>query len=339
MSIHSNIIVSVLQNYLKAIKESRGQKLLFAFIILFSSFLNIPSSIAAAGLSKIPAEFGKVIYRCHKRSPNQLFIIGIGHRDALTRLSVNNISRIQAEVYKLGEWLIQNEGLELLLPEGFFSSNSIKIEKKRVKGEPGKGRSGAESLDIKTLEEKLSDNKTFINAELLLKQNYPLTMKQIEDKNSYRAVGSCLQRLVNTGGDACDYLQVKSELDYLQERRTAAMLQRIPEIINAEFQRGNIRAKKAIFTIGLSHLPKIIKYLNENRITIYSPLLAPNRSEDYLAGLNLRKENFGVSILIPRRLADDQKILKANKLDKIVGRYRWPSSAGISGSTQEFLPH
>jgi hypothetical protein len=339
MTIYSNIIVSALRSYVRAIGNSLRQKLGFVFIILFFSFLNTSSVFAEIDLSTIPAKYGEVIYRCREKSPNQLFIIGIGHRDTLSRLSVRNISRIQAEVYKLGEWLIQNEGLELLLPEGFFSNPSLKIEKRQAKGEPGQGRADSKSLDIKTLEEKLSDNKTFINAELLLKQNYPLTIKQVEDKNFYRAVGSCIRRLVNGGNDACDYLQVKSELDYLQERRTAAMLQRIPGIIHAEFQKGNIHARRAIFTMGLSHLSKIIQYLKENRIKIYSPLLAPHRNEDYLADLNLRKENFGVSILIPRTLADDPKILKAGKLDKIVDPYRWHSSARHSGSTKEPLSY
>jgi hypothetical protein len=164
-------------------------------------------------------------------------------------------------------------------------------------------------------------------------------MKQVEDKNFYRAVGSCIQRLVNSGNNACDYLRVKSELDYLQERRTAAMLQRIPEIVDAEFQRGNIRAKKAIFTIGLSHLPSIIKYMDENLIRIYSPLLSPNKNEDYVALPNLRKENFGVSILIPKTLAGDQKILRANKLDKIVSHYRYDSSVLPFGSSREILSY
>lgn len=339
MLIHSNMILSVLQNYLKAIEESRGTKFLFSLIILFFSFLNVSSSIATTDLSKIPAEFGEVIYRWNEKSPNQLFIIGMSHRDALTGLSLKHLSRVQAEVYKLGEWLIQKEGLELLLPEGFFTIHAAKIEKNRGQGKTEKTRGCPESFDIKTLEEKLSDERSFINAELLLKKNYPLTMKQVEDHKFYQAVSGWIRKLTHSGNNASDYLQVKSELDYLQERRTAAMLQRIPEVVDAEFQRGNIRAKKAISTIGLSHLPLIIKYMDENLIRIYSPLLSPNKNEDYVAVPNLRKENFGVSILIPKTLAGDQKILRANKLDKILSQYRYHSSALPFGSTREILSY
>jgi hypothetical protein len=96
------------------------------------------------------------------------------------------------------------------------------------------------------------------------------------------------------------------------------MLQKIPEIVEAEFRQGNIKSRKAIFTIGTSHLHKIIRYINETRIRIDAPLLAPSGKENYIAELNLLKENFGVSIIIPKTLAKDQKTLELNKLDKIV---------------------
>jgi hypothetical protein len=119
---------------------------------------------------------------------------------------------------------------------------------------------------------------------------------------------------------------LKSDLDYLQEKRTAGLLQRIPGIVDEEFQKGNIKAKKAVFTIGMAHIHKIIEYLNERRIKIGSPLSPSNRKEDDTAELNLLKENFGVCIVIPRTLADDQKSLEMNGLNKIVSSFQKQSS-------------
>ncbi len=332
-------VVKVLRNYLRTIGNPRQKKLLWGLSSLLFFFLNVSYSFAQTDYSTIPAEFGKVIYCRNEKSPNQLYVIGLSHPDALTGSSLNHLSRVQAEVYKLAEWLIQKEGLELLLPEGFFTTPAAKVEKSQGPGKIEKTRGCPESFDIKTLEEKLSDPKTFVNAELLLKRNYSLTMRQVEDERFYEAVSIFIRKLAGSGDNACDYLQVRSELDYLQERRTAAMLQRIPEIVDAEFNGGNIRAKKAIFTIGLSHLPLIIKYLDESRIRIYSPLLSPGKNEDYLAALNLQKENFGVTILIPKTLAGDQKILRANKLDKIVAQSRGHLSSPPLGSNQRILSY
>jgi hypothetical protein len=288
-------------------------------------FLNLSLAPAETGPSIVPAEFGEVIYQRDPKSPNQLFIIGMAHRDSLTGSNGPNIARVQAEVYKLGEWLIQNERCELLLPEGFFVNPAAGtvIERKRATDEK---LSCPESIDIKSLEEKLSDNRSFINAELLLKRNYPLKLRQVEDPKIYRAVGELIRKLVNCGSDNSEYLRVKADLDSLQERRTASLLQRIPGIIQAEFREGNITAKKAILTIGLSHLPRIIRNLEENGIKVYSPGLAVDKKEIYVSDLNLKKQDFGVSVLIPHNLAGDRKTLKWTGMDEIVTRQRVLSS-------------
>jgi hypothetical protein len=269
---------------------------------------------------KIPTEYGEVIYQSNEKSPKQVFIIGISHRDAITCLNGDNTSRVQAEVYKIGDWLIHHQGLELLLPEGFFKSASTKIEKKNVTLQGGEG--SCPSLDMEILEKRLSDSQAYINAEMLLKETHPLRLQQVEDKGLYEAVQNGLLNLVNCREDTSHYLSLKSELDYLQEKRTAAMLQKIPEIVNSEYRQGTIRSGKAIFTIGLAHLNKIIQYMNEAGIRINAPLSGSNGNKDYIAKLTLQKENFGVTVIVPRTIAADQTVLKINGLDRIVSEYQ-----------------
>ncbi len=96
------------------------------------------------------------------------------------------------------------------------------------------------------------------------------------------------------------------------------MLQKIPEVVDAEFSQGNIKSKTAIFTVGLFHLHEIIRYLNQNRIIIHAPASASNPTHDVNSELNLSKEDFGVSVIIPKTLADDPKTLEMNQLDEIV---------------------
>ena len=291
------------------------KKPLFLPFIFCFFLLSISPSTAEIAL-RIPPQYGKVIYQLNEKSPNQLFIIALGHRDTVTCLNGDNTSRIQAEVYKIGDWLIHSEGLGLLLPEGFFKSTSTKIEKRNIDA-PGT-LSSCTLLDMKALEEKLSDNTAYINAEMLLKETHPLRLRQVEDKRLYDAVRNNLLKLIGCGEDVSNYSLLKSKLDYLQEKRTAAMLQKIPGIVDDEFQRGNIKNRKAILTVGLSHLPEIIRYLNENRITIRAPLPVSNGTEDCNSEVNLLKEHFGVSVILPTTLAGDQKVLKITGLDGIV---------------------
>jgi hypothetical protein len=171
---------------------------------------------------------------------------------------------------------------------------------------------------MEALEKRLSDNKIYVNAEMLLKENHSLRLRQIEDEDLYKAVRNHLLKLASCRDDSGDYPRLKSEIEILQEKRTAAMLQKIPKIVNHEFQHGNIKNKKAIFTIGMFHLHEIITCLTEKRIKIRAPLSASNGNGGYMAELNLQKENFGVSVIIPRTLVSDQKTLRINELDKIV---------------------
>ena len=118
-----------------------------------------------------------------------------------------------------------------------------------------------------------------------------------------------------------------SELDYLQERRVAAMLQRIPEIVDGQFKQNAIKEKKAIFTIGMMHVHNIIRYVNHQKIAVQAPASASAKGSDYTADLKLLKENFGISVILPRTLAINQEILKINHLDKIIAQSRRDSSA------------
>ena len=301
-----------------SLRNAHLRKWLFALAAILPLFY---SSSASAGmnLAALPPEYGEVIYCCNEKSSHQLFIIGMSHRDSISRLNGLNTSRVQAEVYKLGEWLIQNGGLELLLPEGFFKKKSQRAQK--ISGTAERKGAHPAPLDLKILEEKLSDSTSFINAEMLLMKNYHLQTQQVEDPKWYDAVAGFIRKLVSSN-NASEYYRVKSELDYLQERRTAAMLQEIPGIIDAEYQQGSIKGKKAFFTIGMSHLHKIIKYLDENKIQIHSPLADSNQNGDYVADLNLLRENFGVFIILPRTLADDQRILEINQLTGAVEKGR-----------------
>jgi len=295
------------------------KKLLFLPLILSFFLIGIPLSTAQTNLI-LPPQYGRMIYQLNEKSPNQLFIIGLSHRDSLTCLNGDNTPKVQAEVYKIGDWLIHYQGLELLLPEGFFKSTSAKIEKKTTSA-PGTPNSCA-LLDIKVLEERLSNNKVYVNAEMLLKETHPLRLRQVEDKELYDAVNNNLIKLISCSNDSSDYSLLNSKLEYLQEKRTAAMLQKIPKIIDDEFRQGGIKSRKAILTVGMYHLHEIIRYLNENRIMIHAPLDASDETKDYCSELNILKEHFGVSVILPKILADDQKILEINKLDQIVRKYQ-----------------
>ncbi|HEX8948975.1 MAG TPA: hypothetical protein VF790_08450 [Dissulfurispiraceae bacterium] len=283
-----------------------------------------PAIVPETAVGLLPYEYGEIIYRSNEKSPYQLFIIGMSHRDALTLMNGNTTPRAQAEAYKIGEWLVRNEELELLLPEGFFQRKTAKpVNGEIVKAGMERGIRRTEPLDMGTLEKRLSDDRVYVNAEMLLKEDYSMKTEQVEDRKLYEKVGESIHKLSDIKDNPYDYFFLKSELDCLQELRTAAMLQRIPEAVEREFREGGIRSKRALFTIGMNHIHEIIKYLKDRRIAVHAPLFASDSvGKGYAGEVNLLKEGFGVTIIIPRVLADNPEVLKLTRLDKIIAQSR-----------------
>jgi len=247
----------------------------FFLLVLLES----TSHLAAAEPCLLPKDYGEVVCRYNEKSPNQLYIIGMSHRDTLTKANGHGTSRIQAEVYKIGEWLIQNQGIELLLPEGFFVERPKKTAEKKVQGRSLTTSPGGVNMEL--LEQRFSDGSTFMNAEMLLKENFSLLVKQVEDKELYQTVYATIRLLVGSKGNMEKNFLIRSELDYHQKKRLGTMLQKIPEIVSEEFREGHIDNKRALFTIGLSHISNIMNYMEERKITVLSPLFTPVKYEDY----------------------------------------------------------
>ncbi|MBP1716234.1 MAG: hypothetical protein H6Q42_4437, partial [Deltaproteobacteria bacterium] len=67
--------------------------------VLFSSLFLLGGkylSAAEAGSGACPPEYGKILYECNPAQEKQLFIIGMGHRDALTGSNGRRTAKIQA---------------------------------------------------------------------------------------------------------------------------------------------------------------------------------------------------------------------------------------------------
>lgn len=308
--------------YDQYMRKGNGQSrfLILSFLFCFGALSVRAGDPAKAGatVSVVPSEYGEVIYQFSPESDSQLFIIGMGHRDALTCLNNDSTAKAQVDAFKIGEWLICSRGLELLFPEGYFYGNSR--DQKKSSGRPVNElkRFPAGSTDAKALERVLSDNKTRVNAEMLLRKHYGVMLRQVEDRALYSAVVKGISKLALRGRDSCEPILLIPELDYLQGRRTAEMLQRMPGIVNEEYQRGNISERKALFTIGMSHLHNIIRFLREQRIRIEPPLFGSEKRQEYTGELNLLKEKFGVTVILPRTLANDRELLKMTHLNHLV---------------------
>lgn len=259
--------------------------------------------------SGLPSEFGEIVYQKNPERPVQVYIIGNSHRSSSTGDNGVNTIPAQVQTYRIGEWLIRQHQVELLLPEGFFGR---------------KGRSGildsAVGLDRSALEETLADTSTFINADLLLHRNYGVGLQQVEDREMYRSVKEYLLSGLKSGDSLLASFGL--ELEYLQERRSAAILQKIPEVIDNEYRQGNIAQPRAILTIGMAHLDEIIKFIELGKIEIPAPRIGASGFQAYSEALELLDKEIGVTVIVPRAILDDQEIMYMAKLELEPGASR-----------------
>lgn len=291
-------------------------------LVLFTSVLPASGSSAEspehshdpAVYLDMPAEYGDTIFRINPHSPKQLYIIGISHRDPNSGANNNNTVQTQMEIFRIGEWLKEKRGLDLLLPEGYFTA------KKTILSPAASAIHDANQLlpvpDNTYLQENLAADSPGVNAEQLLMRHYNLHASQVEDRKIYNAVRNSLGKLKTTSDRSDEITGNIAELIYLQEVRTAQLLQNIPAVIEHEFLRGAVNNHSALFTIGLNHIKDIFRYIENEKIYIESPNGV--QSDSLVSNLNLLQKGYGISIIIPRTLADDQKLLKMTNIDRIL---------------------
>lgn len=252
----------------------------------------------------LPSEYGQVIYQTNPDSPKQIYVIGQSHRSAITGKDNQDIVKVQAEIFRIGEWLIQQKNVGMLLPEGFFqslSSSEVFYPRKIVR----------ENVDLnsQTLQEQLSGAE-FVNADMLLNANYNIPLGQVENEGLYRNIRQLLGQATRENN-----FSVLSRIHGLQGKRTAVMLQNIPGTVDAALAQGRISHPRAIFTIGLGHIGEIIDFLQQGFLPHPDNSeisTGANRTE---VGLKLLDQGYGVTVIIPKTLAENEQMLRLARLE------------------------
>ena len=259
--------------------------------------------------------YGEVIFHRSGRAEKQLYIIGQNHRSLITGESDPETLQAQMEIFRTGEWLIRQRQVELLLPEGFFGPLSPEDgTQARPAGVAGNESPWPDSPTDEVLRAQLADPRRFANAASLLNSHYGLPLAQVEDRELYHTVADSFRRLV--GSEDPLNADLVSRLNCFQERRTAALLQKIPTVIGQEIQPGKIHFRKGLFIIGMAHIAEIIHFLEQERIEL-TPL--PEDADlPVPRELSLLQEDYDITVILPRSLAENEEALRLTKLlDKI----------------------
>jgi hypothetical protein len=275
-------------------------RLRFIWLILFCCFWllsgaslqaaeSADASLSPAAQSAFPEQLGTIVYQTEPEASSRIYIIANGHRSAINGANTTDTVQAQIETFRIGEWLIKRNRIDLLLPEGFF-------------GEKGRSRAidaDETPLDNQTLRNALADTTHFINAELLLHEQYGIGLGQVENRQLYRDVREQLRSRLKAGAEFSFTLY--SELARLQKLRTAYLLQAAPAVTAAAYQQGRITTPNAMMTIGLSHLKDIISFLESGK-TDFGQQTEGSAYPLPETDLEQIKSPVGITVVVPRTL-------------------------------------
>lgn len=257
-----------------------------------------------SGSSIFPDTLAKVIYQEKAGSRQQIYIVAQSHRSALSGEIGKDTLQVQAEIYRIGEWLVKNRGLGVLLPEGYFQN--------RATGASSFGSSQARSdrqsdLSDGVLLKRLAAPDRFVNACLLLHDDFDIALQQIEDKGLHANVCFLLREL-NEPASGEDRSALAAAFEYQQKKRSALLLRNIPEALAKQAGDREPRPANVLLTVGLSHVQKMIDYLKKGRAVIDPATAAADEFTRYSCDLAPLINNYGIIVLLPPTLAKNKDL-------------------------------
>ncbi|HKK02209.1 MAG TPA: hypothetical protein VJ955_08580 [Desulfuromonadales bacterium] len=264
--------------------------------VLQAAVLRAAPSVPVSSVAAFPSSLGTIVYQLHSDMPCQLYIVANSHRSCATGANGSKTLRAQIETFRIGEWLLKRKHLDLLLPEGFFGhDNATELP-----------HWSAVRLDGQTLEKRLADTSTFVNAELLLHRHYGIGLYQVEDAAIYNRAKALLRSGLKDGAVLSPGFG--KDLNYLQERRLAAILQNVPTVLSHAERRERISTPTAMLTIGLAHLPDIIRYLKNGNIRISPAPGSKDLFPSFHTQLTLDRQDIGITVIVPHSLLSSRKL-------------------------------
>jgi hypothetical protein len=275
-------------------------------VILLTALWTMHAALCSASEyvnPSVPSAFARIIYQSNAECKRQIYIVAQCHRDALSGLNGMDTVKVQAEIYRLGEWLIANKNVGFLLPEGYFQNNQS--DKLPLSPNPELHATAPISDDV--LIKQLSDTKRFMSADRLLSSNFNVILRQVEDRDLYYHIRSLLQTLTFDVSTK----PLLEDIEYQQKKRSGTFLQNIPKIFAVETNEGRPKFQNALMTIGFAHIKDILKFLQERKIEIAAPPGCVYDPQKNFCELDTLTAQYGITVILPNTLAENKELLAA----------------------------
>lgn len=255
-----------------------------------------------------PSHRGRVVFERPGTADQHVYIIGESHRSSQTGENGPDTVAAQTDVYRLSQWLIETQAVGLFLPEGFFEGRPREPQSTGGGIVPNR-----RWLDDVTLARRLADTRVFSSAGTLLRESCSVRFRQVEDEHLYL---QALELVSSRTGRPSD-TEWLADLEQVQRRRSAVMLQNVSPVVQEEYGERRIPNRRVILTVGLAHLEEILRVLSEERIEAAPSTCPPARGPGFEPELAWLDADFGVTVIIPQSLWEDRVALRVARLDHL----------------------
>lgn len=281
---------------------------LLAVVAVAGSAAGMSPSGETGSEKDFPSHRGRVVFERPGTADRHIYIIGESHRSAQTGGNGPDTVAAQADVYRLSQWLIETHDVGLFLPEGFFEAGPRTPQSTREGTVPDR-----HWLDDVTLARRLSDTSVFRSAGTLLRESCSVRFRQVEDENLYLQALDLVSSRTGRQFDA-EWL---ADLEQVQNRRSAVMLQNVAPVVQEEYRERRIRNQRVILTVGLAHLEEILRLLSRERMEVAPLTCPPARCPGFESELAWLDDDFGVTVIIPQSLWENRVALRVARLDHL----------------------
>ncbi len=235
-------------------------------------------------------DYGEIIFKIRQDAPNQLYVIGQSHKK-LDGTQSEHIPKIQMEVFRIGQKLIDKFKVGLFLAEGYFE-NTV-YEKKR--------KENIQETDIRRLAEYCKDDDYIVSstkdhadwdAVFYFQLFTNVNIQGAEDRIYHRNVITLLTSQRNPVSDVL--------YAYYNHLRTMAVLLNGPKVVDREQEARRLISSNFAIIFGDDHIPKLIESVEKDYFKVDFSRLSPLPFDKISQPLKYEQLGYGATVIRPK---------------------------------------
>lgn len=271
--------------------------------------------------------YGRIVFQIRPEAPNQIYIVGQLHEHPFTEEADQETIETQRDIYRVGERLIKERGLELVVLESLYRDTSYEDlnEALRRFGKILQRGNVLNAMKVDNHLERILDTEVEgisspegprllqASAGYWLASTHKLRVVGAEDAKLHSLALEAAKLVVRTGRLAAQRVEearigkyrlgqvtILNPYDHLNQLRTAYILHNTPLVMEREQAAKHISRQQALVVIGADHIRDCIRFVRNDylKVLAYPGSIVPPLDQP----LGYAQAGYGVTVIMPRTI-------------------------------------